>query len=152
VLRLLTQAEADAAAQRPGFEELNIATDFAGRALAADPGYGPWSVRLLLLKPSLQPIGHIRFHSRPVEGAVEFGYTVFTPWRCRGFATEAAAAAMRWAVEQHGVRRFIASVRTNNLPSQRVVAKLGFRKVGQQLDEIDGIEDVFERQTRQNVL
>ena len=142
MLRLLTQAELGAAARQDGFEEPVVA-DFARAMLATDPEYGPWSARLLLLKPALEPIGHIRFHSRPVENAVEFGYSVFTPWRCRGFATEAARGIMRWAAEQHGVRRFIASVRPDNLPSQRVVAKLGFRKVGQQLDDIDGIEDVL---------
>lgn len=143
MLRLLTQAELDAVAGQVGFEEPVVA-DFARAMLATDPEYGPWSARLLL-KPSLQMIGHIRVHSRPVEGAVEFGYSVFTPWRCRGFATEAAQGVMRWAIEQHGVTRFIASVRPDNLPSQRVVAKLGFRKVGEQIDDIDGIEDVFER-------
>ena len=50
---------------------------------------------------------------------------------------------MRWAAERHGVRRFVVSVSPDNLASQRVVAKLGFRKVGQQFDEIDGVEDVF---------
>ena len=100
-------------------------------------------MRLLLLKPALQPIGHIRFHSRPADSAVEFGYVVFTPWRRQGYATEAAQGAMRWAAEHHGVRRFVVSVSPDNLASQRVVAKLGFRKVGQQFDEIDGVEDVF---------
>ncbi len=100
-------------------------------------------MRLLLLKPSLQTIGHIRFHSRPSEGAVEFGYVVFARWRRQGYATEAAEAAMRRAAEHHGVRRFVASVRPDNAASQRVVAKLGFRKVGQQIDEVDGVEDVF---------
>ena len=121
-----------------------MVADFARQALAADPEYGPWSVRLLLLKPSLEPIGHVRFHARPHDGAVEFGYVVFTPWRRQGYATEAAEAVMRWATG-HGVRRFVASVRPDNLPSQRVVAKLGFRKVGEQIDEVDGVEEVFHR-------
>jgi RimJ/RimL family protein N-acetyltransferase len=125
-----------------GFEEPVVAA-FARQALEADSEYGPWAARLLLLKPTLQTIGHIRFHSRPIGDAVELGYAVFTPWRRQGYATEAAQGAMRWAAAQHGVRRFIASVRPDNLPSQRVVAKLGFRKVGQQLDEIDGVEDVL---------
>lgn len=144
MLRLLSQAELDAAARHDGFEQ-PIVADFARATLATDPAYGPWSARLLLLKPSLQMIGHIRFHSRPVEDAVEFGYAVFMPWRCHGYATEAAAAVMRWAAEQHGVKRFVASVRPDNLPSQRVVAKLGFRKVGEQMDDVDGLEDVFHR-------
>jgi RimJ/RimL family protein N-acetyltransferase len=144
VLRLLTQAELDVVARQNGFEE-PIVADFARAVIAADPEYGPWSARLLLLKPSLQTIGHIRFHTRPVEDSVEFGYAVFTPWRCQGYATEAAAAVMRWAAEQHGVRRFVASVRPDNLPSQRVIAKLGFRRIGEQFDDVDGLEDVFER-------
>jgi len=130
--------------QRVGFEEPVVA-DFARQALAADPEYGPWAVRLLLLKPALETIGHIRFHSRPNDGAVELGYVVFTPWRRQGFATEAAEAVMCWAVQQHGVRRFVASVRPDNEASQRMVAKLGFRKVGQQLDEVDGVEDILHR-------
>jgi ribosomal-protein-alanine N-acetyltransferase len=89
-------------------------------------------------------IGHIRFHSRAVDGAVEYGYIVFTPWRNRGYATEAAEGVMRWAAEKHGVRRFVASVAPDNGASQRVVAKLGFRKVGQQIDDVDGTEDVFQ--------
>lgn len=144
VLRLLTQAELDAVARQDGFEEPVVA-DFARAALATDPAYGPWSARLLLLKPSLQMIGHIRFHTRPVEDSVEFGYSVFTRWRCQGYATEAARALMRWAAEQHGVKRFVASVRPDNLPSQRVVAKLGFHRVGEQFDDVDGLEDVFHR-------
>jgi ribosomal-protein-alanine N-acetyltransferase len=140
----VTQAELDTAAGQDGFEEPVVA-DFACAMLATDPEYSPWSARLLLLKPSLQMIGHIRFHTRPVENAVEFGYVVFTPWRQQGYATEAAEAVMRWAAEQHGVKRFVASVRPDNFPSQRFVAKLGFRKVGQQIDDVDGTEDVFER-------
>jgi len=102
-----------------------MVADFARQALAADPEYGPWSVRLLLLKPSLEPIGHVRFHARPHDGAVEFGYVVFTPWRRQGYATEAAQGAMRWAAEHHGVRRFVVSVSPDNLASQRVMTKAG---------------------------
>lgn len=148
-MRLLAPDALEAAVQREGFEE-SIVADFAQQALAADPDYAPWSVRLLLLKPCLQAIGHIRFHSRPREGAVEFGYVVFTPWRRQGYATEAAEAMMRWAA-QHGVRRFVASVRPDNLPSQRVAAKLGFRKVGQQIDEVDGVEDILHADWAANV-
>lgn len=142
-MRLVTQAELEAAARSDGFEEPVVA-DFARRALEADPAYGPWSARLLLLKPALQTIGHIRFHGRPLEGAVEYGYVVFTPWRNRGYATEAAEGVMQWATEIHGVRRFVASVAPGNGASQRVVAKLGFRKVGRHDDEVDGVEDVFQ--------
>lgn len=126
---------------------------FATEALAADPDYAPWSVRAMLLKPELEMVGHIRFHSRPdpeylhpyARDAIEFGFTVFEPFRRRGFASEAAAGIMQWAAEQHGVQRFIATVSPDNAPSQAVLAKLGFRKVGQHIDDDDGPEDILLR-------
>lgn len=58
---------------------------------------------------------------------------------------EAAAAVMRWTAKQHGVKRFAASVQPDNpsLSARRRQARL--RKVGQQMDDVDGLEDVFER-------
>jgi RimJ/RimL family protein N-acetyltransferase len=52
---------------------------------------------------------------------------------------------MDWAWLRHGVDRFIASVSPDNAPSLRVVAKLGFVRIGSHMDEVDGPEDVFER-------
>ncbi len=107
----------------------------------------------MLLKPSLTMIGHIRFHSRPdaeylhpfARDAVEFGYAVLEPYRRQGYATEAASGLMSWAEARHGVRRFVATVAPDNLPSLAVVKKLSFRKVGEQVDDIDGVEEVFLR-------
>ena len=107
----------------------------------------------MLLKPLLEMAGHIRFHSRPnpeylqpyARDAVEFGYVVFEPHRRRGYATEAADAVMRWAEARHGVRRFVATVSPDNLPSLAMVKKLGFRKIGEHVDDIDGVEEVFLR-------
>lgn len=98
-------------------------------------------------------IGHIRFHSRPdptylhpfARDAVEFGYVVFEAQRRQGHATEAASGLMSWAEARHGVRRFVATVSPGNLPSLAMVKKLGFRKVGEQVDDIDGDEEVFLR-------
>ena len=124
VLRLLTQADLDAVARQDGFEEPVVA-DFARAALATDPAYGPWSARLLLLKPSLQMIGHIRFHTRPVEDSVEFGYSVFTHWRCQGYATEAAGAVRDYALGELGAERMIALIIHGNTASENVARKLG---------------------------
>ena len=52
---------------------------------------------------------------------------------------------MRWAREEHGVRRFVVSISPDNLPSLGLAAKLGFQTIGSHLDEIDGPEDIFER-------
>ena len=45
---------------------------YAQAELARDADYLPWSARAIILKHSMQMVGHIRFHSRPgADGAVE---------------------------------------------------------------------------------
>jgi [ribosomal protein S5]-alanine N-acetyltransferase len=119
--------------------------------LDADADYLPWSARAIILKEPMQMIGHVRFHSRPdpdylhpfARDAVEFGYVVFAAYRRRGYAREALAGVMQWARETHGVHRFVASVSPDNLPSLSLVRNLGFQKVGEHFDAIDGIEHVY---------
>lgn len=112
-----------------------------------------WSVRAAVLPESNRAmIGHVGFHGPPGTNgpkrrdALEIGYTVFPPFRGRGYATEAAVALMDWAETEHGVRRFIASVSPENDPSLAIVRKLGFVQTGEQWDEVDGLELVFELQ------
>jgi ribosomal-protein-alanine N-acetyltransferase len=103
-----------------------------------------------VLRSEGQMVGHAGFHGPPgVNGpakadAVEVGYTVFPEFRGQGFATEAARALLDWAAERHGIRSFIASVAPNNEPSLAIVRKLGFVQTGEQWDEEDGLELVFE--------
>ena len=116
-----------------------------------DPESRPWLVRALVLQDSVRPmVGHAGFHGAPgVNGpqkpdALEVGYTVFPPFRGRGLATEAVVALMNWARHERGVGRFIASVPPGNEPSLAIVRKLGFVRTGEQWDDEDGLELVFE--------
>ena len=121
------------------------------RQLERAPQAEPWLVRAVILRELRLMIGHAGFHGQPgVNGkqdpeAVELGYTIFESHRGRGFATEAAQALMRWAAEERGIHRFFASVSPTNAPSLAIVAKLGFVQTGEQWDEEDGLELVFER-------
>lgn len=109
-----------------------------------------WLVRGVVLASESAVVGHAGFHGPPgvngpeKPGALELAYTIFAPFRGRGYATEAAAALMQWACEQ-GIRDFVASVSPENAPSLAVVRKLGFVQTGEQWDEEDGLELVFER-------
>ncbi len=121
------------------------------RQLERAPGTEPWLVRAVILRePVRTMIGHAGFHGQPGvngkqdPGAVELGYTIFEPYRGRGYATEAAQALMDWAREEQGISRFIASVAPTNDPSLAIVRKLGFVQTGEQWDEEDGLELVFE--------
>ena len=124
-------------------------------ALRAAPEREPWMARAMVDPSDRMMIGHVGFHDRPGAAyleqwapganAVEIGYTVFEPYRRRGYATEAAAGLMHWAWTRHGIDRFIASVSPDNAPSLTVIRKLGFVRIGSHVDEVDGPEDVFER-------
>jgi [ribosomal protein S5]-alanine N-acetyltransferase len=111
-----------------------------------DPAWAPWLMRALVLRhPKRAMVGHAGFHGPPDRrGVAEIGYTVFPEHRRQGYAEEAASALMDWARRDHDVRRFRASVSPTNEPSLQMVRKLGFRQIGHQIDEIDGLELVFE--------
>jgi RimJ/RimL family protein N-acetyltransferase len=131
-------------------EEPDVLRHAAAR-LAEDVAYVPWSVRAILLKESMEMAGHVRFHSRPdadylapyARHAIEYGYVVFAAHRRRGYAEEALAGLMRWARQAHGVTRFVVTIAPDNEPSTRLAAKLGFRRIGEHVDPVDGIEYVY---------
>lgn len=95
-------------------------------------------------------LGHAGFHGPPgvnggsVPDALELGYTVFPEFRGQGLAWEAGAALIVWARREHGVRHFFGSVAPGNAPSIQVLLGLGFAHVGEQWDDEDGRELVYE--------
>jgi RimJ/RimL family protein N-acetyltransferase len=116
-----------------------------------DPALEPWLLRAVGLRETRTMIGFIGFHTRPgaeylhpyAPEGVEFGYTIFPPYRRMGFASEATEALMQWATSEHGVTRFVVSISPANEPSLRLARKFGFRKVGTVTDPENGVEDVF---------
>ena len=115
-----------------------------------DPSLQEWLVRAVVLRETRETLGHAGFHGPPgVNGkndpaAVELGYTTFASFRGRGLATEAVSALMDWAHGERGVGRFILSISPENAPSLAIARKLGFVQAGEQWDEEDGLELVFE--------
>lgn len=120
--------------------------------LRRDAALQPWLLRAVGLRTSGTMIGHIGFHTAPgpeylrdlSPGGVEMGYTIFPAYRRHGYAREACAAMMAWAQRAHGVQRFVLSISPTNAPSLRIAQHFGFRKIGTQVDEEDGPEDIFE--------
>jgi RimJ/RimL family protein N-acetyltransferase len=116
-----------------------------------DPAIQEWLVRALVLRGAeREMVGHAGFHGPPGVNAkrkptaVELGYTIFPPFRRRGLGAETAAALIRWAHEERGVEDFVASVAPDNAPSLAIVRRLGFVQTGEQWDDEDGLELVFE--------
>jgi len=113
--------------------------------MRSEPDTQPWLVRAMVLREGGRAMaGHIGFHGPPADDMLELGYTVFPRYRRQGLATEAAQAMMDWASTQAPIQRFRASIAPGNEASLAMAAKMGFEQVGEQMDEVDGLEYVFE--------
>jgi ribosomal-protein-alanine N-acetyltransferase len=114
--------------------------------LATDPSAQPWLVRAAVLRAPRRVIGSVGFHAPPdPNGRVEIGYDIVPAERRKGYAREAIAGLTKWAWATGRALVCVASVSPDNAPSLALVRSLGFRQVGEQIDEIDGLELVFER-------
>jgi RimJ/RimL family protein N-acetyltransferase len=74
----------------------------------------------------------------PVDGAVDIGYGIAPGRRGRGFAGQAVGEIVAWASCAPGVTAVTAETGRDNLPSQRVLQRNGFARVGQRIDDDDG--------------
>ncbi len=122
------------------------------RQMEEDAAYEPWSLRAMVLRETGEVVGHIGFHTAPdpeylqlyAPGGVEFGFTVFPPFRRRGYAREASLAMMDWAKQRHPrLTSFVLSIAPGNAPSQALAAGLGFVRIGSHMDEVDGEENIL---------
>ena len=106
-----------------------------------------WLVYALMRDGEL--VGHAGFHGNPGlnakqrPDAVELGYTVFEPYRGRGYATEAVRALLELA-RREGATGAVLSIAPTNAPSLAIARKLGFVQTGSHCDEEDGEELEFE--------
>jgi len=113
--------------------------------LAQDPTQGPWLLRAIVLRATGCAVGYVNFHAPPDErGMVEIGYQVLPRHRRRGYATEAATGMWEWAARQ-GALVLRASVSPDNEASLAMVRRAGLVQVKSQIDDVDGLELVFER-------
>jgi RimJ/RimL family protein N-acetyltransferase len=117
----------------------------------SDSGSQEWLIRAVVRRePRRVMIGHAGFHGPPGvngperERAVEVGYTVFPEHRGRGYAIEAARALIDHARTRPEVDCVIASIAPDNEPSLAIARRLGFVQKGEQWDDEDGLELVFE--------
>ena len=115
--------------------------------IAADPSHEPWLLRMAVLRGAGRgvAVGYANFHAPPDDrGMVEIGYQVTAHLRGQGYGSEAACGMWGWAA-RHGARVLRASIAPHNAPSIALVRRAGFQPVGEQVDEEDGLEIIWER-------
>jgi [ribosomal protein S5]-alanine N-acetyltransferase len=116
-----------------------------------DANYLPWGPRAIISTLQNHMIGSIGFHTAPnpeylkeyISSGIEIGYTIFAAYRQQGYASEAVQGVMNWAEQKHAINTFVLSISPDNAPSQAIAKKFGFAKVGEHMDEEDGLEHVF---------
>lgn len=90
-------------------------------------------------------VGKAGFHGAPdADGMVEVGYAVDPVERRRGYARAALLAMLDRARAEPAVRTLRATVSPDNLASLGLIAQLPFVEVGEQWDEEDGLETIYE--------
>ena len=80
---------------------------------------------------------------------VEIGLGIAGPFQNQGFAKETLRGMWLWAIEDSEVKTLRYTVSPRNVPSIRVVQSFGFNLVGQQIDEEDGPEDIYEMSAKE---
>jgi RimJ/RimL family protein N-acetyltransferase len=111
-----------------------------------DPASADWIARAAVAEPDGVVVGHAGFHGPPdPDGVVEVAYSVDPAHRRRGHARAMLRALLARADADPAVTAVRASIRPDNVASRATIAGFGFRKVGEQWDPEDGLEDVYLR-------
>jgi RimJ/RimL family protein N-acetyltransferase len=113
--------------------------------LASDPGSAGWLTRAVVAEPEGVVVGYAGFHGPPDEtGMVEIGYSVAPGYRRQGYARTMLTELMRRAAAESAVRTARVTIGPENTASLATISGFGFVEVGEQWDEVDGLELIFE--------
>ena len=130
---------------------LRVLIDFQGPLawrvpqVKQDPSVNKWFVRWAVLRSTQEVIASASFHGVPDEnGMMEIGLGVETAYQRQGFGREILQGMWGWVVTEPGVKTLRYTVSPENGPSITVIKYFGFDFKGQQIDEEDGPEDVYE--------
>jgi len=80
-------------------------------------------------------IGDLCFKGLIADGSSEIGYGIEDEYQGKGYATEAVAALVNWALYHPGVTCVTAEAEESNLASIRVLEKAGFLPTGKMGEE-----------------
>ena len=113
--------------------------------LDADPLSAGWVTGVILDEKQRLAVGRAGYHGPPDEdGMVELGYVVVPEHRRKGYARAALEALLERAAREPQVRVVRATIRPDNTASSDLVKQYGFVEVGEQEDDEDGLEIVYE--------
>ena len=110
-----------------------------------NPEYAKYLLRVAVLKDNPIIIASVGFHNAPDDdGMIEIGFGVDKKYQGMGFGQELLHGMWSWVINDPQVKTLRYTVSPDNLISQHIIKKFGFEFKGQQIDEEDGPEDIYE--------
>lgn len=117
--------------------------------VAEHPASAAWITRAVLDPDRGLLVGRAGFHGPPdAAGMVEVGYAIDPAFRRQGYARAALVALLKWANDDALIVIVRATISPNNIASTALVSQYGFVEVGEQWDDEDGLETIFEVDAR----
>ena len=86
----------------------------------------PWSWCAVELNATKHVIGFVCAGGDTTRG---FGYTIRSDYQNKGYASEAGDALLNYCIKNLGTTRFVAGTADCNIPSVKLLLKLGFSKI-----------------------
>lgn len=113
--------------------------------VAEDPASAAWVTGVIWDEERHVAVGAAGYHGPPdASGMVEIGYAVDPVYRRRGYARAALEALLARAASEPQVRTVRVTISPDNLASYRLASQYGFVEVGEQWDDEDGLEIIYE--------
>ncbi len=120
--------------------------------IEADPASENWAASIVVDSETGLAVGHAGFHEPPnPAGLVEIGYSIDPLLRRKGYARATVVALLARCAAEPAVVTVRASISPTNEASLATIAGFGFEKVGEQIDDHDGLEFIFERPAKGSV-
>ena len=143
--------DAQALAGKNFSNPLRVLIDFQGPLawrvpqVKQNPSVNKWFVRWAVLRSTQEVIGSSSFHGAPDDaGMIEIGLGVEVAHQRQGFGREILQGMWGWVVNEANVNTLRYTVSPTNTASIALVNSFGFNYVGEQIDDIDGPESIYE--------
>jgi RimJ/RimL family protein N-acetyltransferase len=110
-----------------------------------DPASAAWVTGVIWDERHQVAVGRAGYHGPPdSSGMVEIGYSVDPAYRRRGYARAGLEALLQRAAREPQVRTVRVTISPDNVPSYQLASQYGFTQVGEQWDDEDGLEIIYE--------
>jgi RimJ/RimL family protein N-acetyltransferase len=115
------------------------------KQVAEDPAVAAWVTGVIWDERRQVAVGRAAYHGPPdPSGMVEIGYAVDPAYRRRGYARAALEALLQRAAREPQVHTVRVTISPDNVASYQLASQYGFTEVGEQWDDEDGLEIIYE--------